>query len=171
MKTKKPLPSEKTKIVNTLYGTEEMDIFRGRPVCIIQGCGSYANNKGNGFFGKLCTKHHQERYKMGINKYKQYRKDYCENVDGRLGFVCTTNIVWNGMLDTDHIDGHSDNNDPSNLQTLCKCCHAYKTRQNKDYLTPGRKSKKKQRESERESDPSAITPPLVTVGPLENFLV
>jgi hypothetical protein len=46
-----------------------------------------------------------------------------------------------GMLDRDHIDGNPDNEpeDGSNFQTLCKCCHAYKTIKNKDYLTPGRK--------------------------------
>ena len=58
--------------------------------------------------------------------YRQYRLDYCENRDGRLGFTCTTTIVWEGQLDVDHVDENPSNNMPSNLQTLCKCCHAVK---------------------------------------------
>jgi cytochrome c1 len=58
--------------------------------------------------------------------YKRHRLDYCENRDGRLGTKCTTTIVWTGQLDTHHVirqvDGGSD--DPTNLWTLCKCCHA-----------------------------------------------
>jgi cytochrome c553 len=71
--------------------------------------------------------------------YKKHRKTYCENNDSRLGFRCTTTIHWDGMLDVDHIDGNPSDNRVSNLQTLCKCCHAYKTSKNKDYDTPGRK--------------------------------
>jgi len=31
------------------------------------------------------------------------------------------------QLDVDHIDGDHRNNDPANLQTLCKNCHVLKT--------------------------------------------
>ena len=75
-----------------------------------------------------------------VNSYLLYRKTYCENIDGRLGFKCTTTIYWEGMLDVDHIDGYPENDDPKNLQTLCKCCHAYKTNKYGDYKTPGRKT-------------------------------
>jgi len=73
--------------------------------------------------------------------YRQYRRDYCENIDGRLGYMCTTNTsIWTGVLDVDHIDGNPSNNTEKNLQTLCKCCHAYKTNIYKDYATDGRKT-------------------------------
>jgi 5-methylcytosine-specific restriction endonuclease McrA len=75
--------------------------------------------------------------------YKKFRKDYCENIDGRLGFVCTATIVepmW--QLDADHIDGDPTNNTEDNIQTLCKCCHAVKTKDSQDYLTDGRKTLK-----------------------------
>jgi hypothetical protein len=74
--------------------------------------------------------------------YRQHRKDYCENIDGRLGYKCTTTIVWEGQLDVDHIDEDPSNNDPLNLQTLCKCCHAYKSNVfvRENGRTPGRKT-------------------------------
>lgn len=71
--------------------------------------------------------------------YKRFRKDYCENIDGRLGYKCTSTIVWDGMLDVDHKNGRPNDNRERNLQTLCKCCHAYKTNKSKDYATIGRK--------------------------------
>lgn len=78
--------------------------------------------------------------------YLKYRKSYCENIDGRLGYVCTTTILPEfeiaGVLHVDHKDGCSDNNDPDNLQTLCPTCHAYKTWKNGDAKTPGRKTLK-----------------------------
>ena len=83
---------------------------------------------------KLNTKH----------PYRQYRKDYCENIDGRLGNgkSCSTNVFWDGMLDVDHIDENPANNNLDNLQTLCKCCHAFKTNEfvKKYGQTPGRKT-------------------------------
>lgn len=79
-------------------------------------------------------------YLNSKHRYRQFRKDYCENIDGRLdGNPCTTTIILLAQLDVDHIDGNPDNNDESNLQTLCKCCHTYKTLTNKDYSTPGRR--------------------------------
>jgi cytochrome c553 len=82
---------------------------------------------------------------------RKHRKDYCENIDGRLkDFVCTTTIPmkngkpWKGVLDTDHIDGNPHNRDPSNYQTLCKVCHAWKTNKEKDYKSAGRKKLKQQ---------------------------
>ena len=78
-------------------------------------------------------------YKNSKHKYLKYRKTFCENIDGRLGFVCTCNIVLNAQLQVDHIDGNPENNDPANLQTLCANCHIVKTIMNGDSKTPGRK--------------------------------
>ena len=77
-------------------------------------------------------------YTNQFHPYRKYRKDYCENVDGRLGYKCTTTIVIAAQLEVDHIDGNPSNNNPGNLQTLCACCHKYKTLTNEDYATPGR---------------------------------
>ena len=81
-------------------------------------------------------------YLNSIHRYRKYRETYCENEDGRLGYECTTTIAWDGMLDVDHINGDPTDNRPENLQTLCKCCHAYKTWKFGDAKTPGRKALK-----------------------------
>jgi hypothetical protein len=75
-----------------------------------------------------------------LHPYRWALKTYCENVDSRLGFRCTTTIMLSSQLEVDHIDGNPSNNAGENLQTLCGCCHTYKTLKEKDYLTPGRKA-------------------------------
>jgi len=142
-----------------------------RPKCQVPGCNKNAHNTNTtlkprwrksswvaekyNVEGYVCGKHHFtkiandngfEKLSSFLNTYhpyKKYRKTYCENIDGRLGFKCTTTIVdseW--QLDCDHKDGDPSNNSEDNLQTLCKCCHAYKTNTSKDYSTPGRKTLK-----------------------------
>jgi 5-methylcytosine-specific restriction endonuclease McrA len=99
--------------------------------------------RNNGLFGNALT---AERLGISITEltnsrhpYRKYRKTFCENTDGRLGYTCTATIHWDGMLDVDHIDGDPSNNNPKNLQTLCKNCHSYKTNINEDSKSPGRK--------------------------------
>src|SRR6056300_1218423 len=117
-----------------------------RPKCEIPGCNNPAMNRGynkkkeptwrksswvseiSGGDGYVCRAHHTMVYNMN-GSYLIHRKKYCENQDGRLGFYCTTSIIdptW--QLDVDHIDGNSANNNPHNLQTLCKCCHSMKSK-------------------------------------------
>lgn len=119
-----------------------------RPCCEVENCNNgamyqYAYDDGTyrwrTRFGKyICSTHQRHTW----HPYLQYRKDYCENQDGRLGFHCTTTIFWPGMLDVDHRNGNPTDNRARNLQTLCKCCHAYKTHKFGDGLTPGRQSLK-----------------------------
>jgi hypothetical protein len=138
-----------------------------RPKCTHQDCNRprviYSTKKsGEPYYRKVCSFHHSaaiaerhgvmsaghlsaERQNLSLTEYKnqwhpyrRFRKDYCENKDGRLGFVCTATIAWQGMLDVDHINGDPSNNKEENLQTLCKCCHAYKTMMYGDGQTPGR---------------------------------
>ena len=91
-------------------------------------------------------------YKNSTHPYRKYRKDFCENIDGRLGYICTytpppqeliEEVIESGFysnIEVDHIDGIPSNNDPKNLQSLCGCCHDFKTRLNGDTISPGRKS-------------------------------
>ena len=129
-----------------------------REKCSTKGCNNkrqvVGRDKNNhATFRNVCSKCHIKfcALKKGLTEtgwlnsfhpYRKWRKDYCENIDGRLGFKCTTTIIWDGMLDTDHIDGNPTNNTKENMQTLCKCCHAYKGNISEDYATPGRKSLK-----------------------------
>lgn len=126
-------------IVNTLWGPEVLNVA---PKCKEPNCDGYADNAGGKRYHTLCSYHHKLKYEMLGFDYKKYRKSFCENVDGRLGYKCTSTIVaerW--QLEVDHIDGENSNNDISNLQTLCACCHRYKTMLNEENL-PKHKRKK-----------------------------
>jgi hypothetical protein len=121
----------------------------GERVCCVPGCNKLGQHMGkkrkDGSIVRRakCAKHHSLQYGLGGWEYKQFRKTYCENIDGRLGYKCTTTIIepeW--QLDADHIDGNPSNNTKENIQTLCKCCHVIKTKQEQDWLTPGRKTLK-----------------------------
>lgn len=90
--------------------------------------------------------------------YLWYREEtpYCENQDGRLGFVCNTELPTQEMLnaaglpdwrpyqflEVDHKNGNHTDNRRENFQTLCKHCHVIKTYTNGDTKTPGRKTRK-----------------------------
>lgn len=87
---------------------------------------------GSKRYGVQCTRCHDIRY--GNRPYLIHEKPYCENIDGRLGYVCTATIVNQKQLTVDHINGR-DVEDPHgawNCQTLCHNCHAEKTHQ--DFL-------------------------------------
>lgn len=76
-------------------------------------------------FKSYCNSCGRKRHWGGARPYTKFRKDEC----GRCGFepehLC--------QLDIDHIDGNHDNNDPTNLQTLCANCHRLKSLQEGDF--------------------------------------
>ena len=115
-----------------------------RPTCCNigcnKGCGNSGSLKGRIIWRPYCGHCHnagrgKHPYAKGVIPIK---KNYCENSDGRFGFVCYSQgiVIPSYMLDLDHINGDHHDNDPSNFQTLCKCCHAHKTKVNGDASKP-----------------------------------
>ena len=78
-------------------------------------------------------------YRNSTHKYRKFRKSYCENIDGRLGYICNSDIIYQAQLHTDHINGNPSDDAEENLQTLCANCHIVKTMDFGDNATPGRK--------------------------------
>lgn len=84
-----------------------------------------------------CTSRLQKGQPMrkGVTSYK---KRYCENKDGRLGFECPVKDNFefpNSVLHGDHVDGNHENNSPDNLQTLCSICHHLKGLESGDFIS------------------------------------
>lgn len=82
--------------------------------------------------GRVKLKKKQSGYRCKISearwKYAGKRKDtsyqlYKESTCSKCGFV----PVDSCQLDVDHIDNNKDNNERSNLQTLCANCHRLKS--------------------------------------------
>ena len=111
------------------------------PMCALPGCTNRASyhNAGKKLNGSLtakwkmfCTPHRSTR-KHEVDNWKMKQK--CSNIDAHHGFVCTATILYPEQLDVNHIDGDRHNNDPKNLECLCRNCHVSVTKQNGHHLT------------------------------------
>lgn len=110
------------------------------PICCNDGCNNSVIVRS---WRYLSFKHYcnncNTRMKEGLEPRDGvtfHKKNYCENIDGRLGFVCPIDpkFVWqNGDLHSDHKDGNHFNNASSNLQTLCSLCHSRKGHSSGDF--------------------------------------
>ena len=78
------------------------------------------------YYRATCNRCHTNLHRPEF-KYRSHKKSECE--------LCGFKPVHPCQLDVDHIDGNHDNNNESNLQTLCANCHRLKTHNTKDYLT------------------------------------
>ena len=106
------------------------------PKCVNPGCENYVavRNWGNWSFKSECSRCQSDR-KKGLRRegITIHKKEYCENIDGHLGFKCPvpTKESWKGFeigcLDLDHIDGDHNNNSIENVKTYCKLCHNKKS--------------------------------------------
>ena len=91
-----------------------------RPMCP---CGDPVRSKGLSSTGLRIWD--RRCYRCRFKTYTQHKKDYCE----LCGFIAEHRV----QLDVDHIDGNHQNDDESNLMTLCANCHRLKTQQNNDH--------------------------------------
>ena len=133
-----------TNVIYKINTSVVMDKILNRPECCNIGCTKLVHligysSTGTPKYRPYCGSCHRSTYKglpfaEGVTSVK---KNYCQYSDGRLGFACATkgDKLHSCMMDLDHIDGNHYNNDSNNIQTLCKNCHAYKTKMNGDNRT------------------------------------
>jgi 5-methylcytosine-specific restriction endonuclease McrA len=105
------------------------------PACAMPECSNlvgyhkkYIKEDGTpGFKWKSACEQHRTDEKMKFDEWKT--EVGCENHDGHYGFDCPTvgSILTATMIDINHKDGNRKNNNPSNLERLCRCCHGQVT--------------------------------------------
>ena len=111
-----------------------------RPICINYGCDQPCAPRSNRYRSH-CWRCHKAGYKgegllEGVTPWKT---GICSNVDSHLGFPCPMDYdkaPWATKTSTteiDHKDGNRTNNDLSNLEELCQCCHKEKGIQAGDF--------------------------------------
>lgn len=103
--------------------------INNRPRCA---CGNLCktngyNSKGRVKYQSICSPCAKSKHSEKKMKLKRLKGDSCS----LCGFI----PVHSCQLDVDHIDGNRDNNDKSNLMTLCANCHRLKTFINKDWAS------------------------------------
>ena len=110
------------------------------PKCALPGCNERSGYHKAGLSSKgtpiakwkmFCSAHRESR-KFEIDQWKMSQG--CANIDAHYGFVCTASILYSEQLDINHIDSDRHNNNPENLECLCRNCHAVVTTQNQHYL-------------------------------------
>ena len=94
-------------------------------------CGAESEVRGNKA-NKFCSNKCQGDYVWAQNKQqiedgiRPAQKQYMIEKFGKVCSLCGQGDSWNGkelVLQLDHIDGNSDNNEVSNLRLLCPNCH------------------------------------------------
>lgn len=106
------------------------------PSCALPGCQTlvaYHKKVGNTYRWKMFCEPHRNSKKHEVDVWKLSRG--CENTDAHHGFICTSYITGASQLDVNHKDGDRHNQDPNNLEILCKVCHMRVTIDNHHHIT------------------------------------
>ena len=118
---------------------------RSLPVCINDGCNrnvvvrSWSNWSFKTECGSCCKARTTGKRGPAMEGITIHKKQYCENVDSRLGWKCPVDpSAWIELnmlnaLDLEHLAGDHDNNIPENVDTICKLCHGKKSVINGDF--------------------------------------
>ena len=70
----------------------------------------------------------KRKYATNSAQWKRIRQQHIQaHPNNTLCQHCLAKGIYTAMTDVDHVDGDTYNNEPSNLQSLCKSCHSRKT--------------------------------------------
>lgn len=122
----------------------EHNAEKNRPTCINPGCGkpvAFSNTAADGRKRWRIHCSHCQKASYGKNPHAAgvtpFKTGRCSNVDQHLGFPCPINYEaapWMiGQTEVDHRDGNYFNNDVTNLDELCPCCHKEKGKRAGDF--------------------------------------
>ena len=114
------------------------------PKCVNDGCDRnvairHWSAQGDPSLKTECSKCYNTRIKnIPIDGIVYHKKNYCENCDGILGFICPMDksryLEFScHIYHLDHIDGNHHNNTLENLKTFCSICHTRKGKENGDF--------------------------------------
>jgi 5-methylcytosine-specific restriction endonuclease McrA len=115
-RNRKKCPSDATLLVEMGF-IQRLPNYGGsleRKAC---GCGRPTEVKWTDTYG---VSRYRSQCSKCREKARKHPKDSCTN--------CGVVNDGKGNIDVDHIDGNRSNNEPSNLQALCKDCHKGKTK-------------------------------------------
>ena len=80
------------------------------------------HNKKTNANQTMCS-YHRGKGKHEVDRWKM--NNGCANKDSHYGFPCVVTVILSpDTIDVNHIDGNNLNRHESNIETLCKMCHA-----------------------------------------------
>ena len=140
-KTSKSEFSKKTK---TAIAREKwFDAGHTIPPCVNSGCVRCVEVRSWSIGGTPSLKtecrpcSHARKCNKPLEGITFHKKNYCENIDGFLGFKCPVppDMIRNfsqSVFELEHVDGNHWNDTHENVKTLCCLCHREKTSLSKD---------------------------------------
>jgi len=114
------------------------------PNCINDGCTNavairHWSAQGDPSLKTECSKCSGARIKnKTVRGVTFHKKNYCENKEGILGFICPMDPSRydefpSDIYHMDHYDGNHHNNTRENLKTFCAICHTRKGKESGDF--------------------------------------
>lgn len=102
----------------------EKDTVARTAICSI--CGpTRILGKASAYGSWKCANNYNKKRSRG--RYRKYLSDHCCRCGFQPELDSKSGEPYTCQLDIDHIDGDHQNNDPTNLQTICSGCHRIKS--------------------------------------------